>query len=129
MRTRLVKALPPPSGARRSWRSAAPSGHWAASTSPPGARSTESRHGLRLQQPDVTRIRARLEALPLAKRRKVPGLRAERADIMLAGAIVIEELMMFGGYHGLTICKQGVRDALLLRETFDRRGLTTCPSA
>jgi exopolyphosphatase/guanosine-5'-triphosphate,3'-diphosphate pyrophosphatase len=82
----------------------------------------QSRHGLRLLQPDVTRIRARLEALPLRKRRKVPGLRAERADIILAGAIVIEELMMFGGYHGLTICKQGVRDALLLRETFTEEG-------
>jgi hypothetical protein len=35
---------------------------------------------------------------------------------------VIEELMMFGGYHGLTICKQGVRDALLLRETFTEEG-------
>ncbi len=81
-----------------------------------------SRHGLRLQQPDVTRIRARLEALPLAKRRKVPGLRSERADIILAGAIVIEELMTFGGYHGMTICKQGVRDALLLRETFTDEG-------
>jgi exopolyphosphatase/guanosine-5'-triphosphate,3'-diphosphate pyrophosphatase len=81
-----------------------------------------SRHGLRLKQHDVTRIRARLEVLPLAKRRKVPGLRAERADIILAGSIVIEELMTFGGYHGLTICKQGVRDALLLRETFTHEG-------
>ena len=77
-----------------------------------------SRHGLRLQQPDVTRIRVRLESLPLQKRRQVPGLRSERADIIVAGAIVIEELMTFGGYYGLTICKQGVRDALLLRETF-----------
>jgi exopolyphosphatase / guanosine-5'-triphosphate,3'-diphosphate pyrophosphatase len=81
-----------------------------------------SRHGLRLQQADVTRIRARLEALPLGKRRQVPGLRAERADIIVAGAIVIEELMTFGGYYGLTICKQGVRDALLLRETFAEEG-------
>lgn len=81
-----------------------------------------SRHGLRLQQTDVTRIRVRLESLPLRKRREVPGLRAERADIIVAGAIVIEELMTFGGYHGLTICKQGVRDALLLRETFAEEG-------
>ena len=70
------------------------------------------------------RIRERLESLPLRKRRQVPGLRAERADIILAGAIVIEELMVFGGYHGLTVCTRGVRDGLLLRETFGRRGLT-----
>jgi exopolyphosphatase/guanosine-5'-triphosphate,3'-diphosphate pyrophosphatase len=81
-----------------------------------------SRHGLRLQQPDITRIRVRLESLPLRKRRQVPGLKAERADIIVAGAIVFEELMTFGGYYGLTICKQGVRDALLLRETFAAEG-------
>ena len=110
------------SGARRSWPSGAPCGPWRASTSPPEGEEHRSRHGLRLQQPDVTRIRVRLESLPIRKRRQVPGLRAERADIIVAGAIVIEELMTFGGYYGLTICKQGVRDALLLRETFAEEG-------
>jgi exopolyphosphatase/guanosine-5'-triphosphate,3'-diphosphate pyrophosphatase len=76
------------------------------------------RHGLRLQQADVARIRERLEALPLRRRRKVPGLKAERADIVVAGAVVIEELLTFGGYRAPTISQRGVRDALLLRETF-----------
>lgn len=82
----------------------------------PGARF---RHGLRLRQSDVTAIRERLEALPVKKRRRIPGLKSERADILLAGAIVIEELMTLGGYLTLTICTRGVRDGLLLRETFD----------
>jgi len=118
VRNRLVKALPP---ADRGEEIVALGGtvrtlgriHLAAR-----GEEHRSRHGLRLQQTDVTRIRSRLESLPIRKRRQVPGLRAERADIIVAGAIVIEELMMFGGYPGLTICKQGVRDALLLRETF-----------
>jgi exopolyphosphatase / guanosine-5'-triphosphate,3'-diphosphate pyrophosphatase len=78
-----------------------------------------SRHGLRLQQSDVTAIREQLEALPLRKRRRLPGLKAERADIILAGAITIEELMVFGGYLALTVSKGGVRDGVLWRETFD----------
>ena len=122
VRNRFVKALPP---AERGEEIVALGGtvralgriHLAAR-----GEEHRSRHGLRLQQPDVTRIRSRLESLPIRKRRQVPGLRAERADIIVAGAIVIEELMMFGGYHGLTICKQGVRDALLLRETFAEEG-------
>jgi exopolyphosphatase / guanosine-5'-triphosphate,3'-diphosphate pyrophosphatase len=77
-----------------------------------------ARHGLRLRQSDVTAIRERLELVPL-RRRRIRGLRAERADIMLAGTMVVEELMQFGGYRTLTVCTLGVRDGVLLRETFN----------
>ncbi len=80
------------------------------------------RHGLTLQQSDITAIRERLEALSQRKRRTIRGLKAERADIILAGAIVIEEIMVFGGYLRLMVCTRGVRDGILLRETFNGRG-------
>ena len=86
----------------------------------PGER--KHRHGLRLYQSDVTAIRERLETLSPRKRRKIRGLNSERSDIILAGAIVIEELMVFGGYLTLVVCTRGVRDGVLLRETFNRRG-------
>ena len=75
------------------------------------------RHGLRLRQSDVTAIREQLEGLSPRKRLKIRGLERERADIILAGAIVIEEAMVFGGYLTLVVCSRGVRDGLLLRET------------
>jgi exopolyphosphatase/guanosine-5'-triphosphate,3'-diphosphate pyrophosphatase len=80
------------------------------------------RHGLSLRQSDVTAIRERLEGLSRGKRKKIRGLKSERADIILAGAMVIEETMVFGGYLTLVVCTRGVRDGILLRETFDRRG-------
>jgi exopolyphosphatase/guanosine-5'-triphosphate,3'-diphosphate pyrophosphatase len=80
------------------------------------------RHGLALCQSDVTAIRERLEGASPRKREKVRGLKSERADIILAGAMVIEETMVFGGYLTLVVCTRGVRDGILLRETFDRRG-------
>ena len=82
----------------------------------------KDRHGLRLAKSDVTAVRERLERLSPRKRRKIRGLKAERADIILAGAIVIEELMIFGGYLTLVVCTRGVRDGLLLHETFNGRG-------
>jgi exopolyphosphatase/guanosine-5'-triphosphate,3'-diphosphate pyrophosphatase len=78
-----------------------------------------SRHGLRLRPSDVVAIRERLEPLVLAERRRLPSLKAERADIILAGAVVIEELLTFGGYLMLVVGTCGVRDGLLYRETFD----------
>jgi exopolyphosphatase/guanosine-5'-triphosphate,3'-diphosphate pyrophosphatase len=79
------------------------------------------RHGMRMEQADVTAIRERLEHLSLRRRRRVLGLRAERADIIVAGAVVIEEVLVFGGYRALVVCTRGVRDGVLLRETFNGR--------
>jgi exopolyphosphatase/guanosine-5'-triphosphate,3'-diphosphate pyrophosphatase len=80
------------------------------------------RHGLLLRQSDVTTIRERLEGLSRRKRRRIRNLKAERVDIILAGAIVIEEVMVFGGYLTLAVCTRGIRDAILQRETFPGRG-------
>jgi len=80
------------------------------------------RHGLLLHQSDVTTIRERLEGLSRRKRRRIRSLKAERVDIILAGAIVIEEVMVFGGYLTLAVCTRGIRDAILQRETFAGRG-------
>ena len=80
------------------------------------------RHGLRLHQSDVTAVRERLEGLSQRKRRRIRSLKAERVDIILAGAIVIEEVMVFGGYLSLAVCTRGIRDAILRRETFSGRG-------
>jgi len=55
------------------------------------------------------------------KRGTIRGLKRERADIILAGAIVIEEAMVFGGYLRLVVCTRGVGDGILLRETFNGR--------
>jgi len=78
-----------------------------------------SRHGLRLQPSDVAAIRNQLERLPGRLRQQVPGLKAERADTILAGILVLEELMsLFGHDADLTVCTAGVRDGLLWREAF-----------
>ena len=49
----------------------------------------------------------------MRQRRRIRGLKAERADVILAGAVVIEELMALGGYEVLTVCDEGVRHGLL----------------
>ena len=78
-----------------------------------------SRHGLRLQRSDLIAIRNRLARLPGRLRHHVRGLKAERADTILAGALVLEELMLlFGDNADLTVCTAGVRDGLLWSEAF-----------
>ena len=79
-----------------------------------------SPHSLRLRREEVAELRERLEPLSVRQRRRVRGLKAERADIILAGAVVIEELMALGGYEVLTVSAEGVRHGLLIQETFRR---------
>ena len=81
-------------------------------------RNGASLHWPRLERGEIARLRERLEPLTIRQRRRVRGLKAERADVILAGAVVIEELMTLGGYEILTICDEGVRHGLLLQETF-----------
>jgi exopolyphosphatase/guanosine-5'-triphosphate,3'-diphosphate pyrophosphatase len=78
--------------------------------------------GLRLAATDLAALRARVERLPLARRRRLPDLKAGRAEMIVAGAVILEEVVARGGYPGLTICEQGVRHGILLRETFGGEG-------
>jgi exopolyphosphatase/guanosine-5'-triphosphate,3'-diphosphate pyrophosphatase len=83
--------------------------------------SRRSLHGLRLDAAPLSALRMRLEALPVRRRREVPGLKAERADTILAGAIIVEELLALAGATALTVCGRGVRHGVLIQETFGGR--------
>jgi hypothetical protein len=75
-------------------------------------------HALRLRRPDVAALRQRLQALPVQRRRRLQGLESERVEIILAAAVVIEQLTDLGGYPTLTVCTREVRHGLLMAETF-----------
>ena len=85
-----------------------------------GERRRRPVHGYRLHLDDVAALRARLERLPVRRRGDVPGLKAERADTILAGAVIVEEILALTRQTTLTVCGRGVRHGVLIRETFDR---------
>jgi exopolyphosphatase / guanosine-5'-triphosphate,3'-diphosphate pyrophosphatase len=82
-----------------------------------GARA--SVHGLRLPRREVTLVRERLQGLPSLDR-LMPGLKPERADIVLAGSIVIEEVMALTRGDTVIVCDRSVRHGFLIHETFLR---------
>jgi len=71
--------------------------------------------GYEMTRSDVRHVLDRLAFLPIAGRRAVPGLNPDRADIILAGLVVIERVMKWMQVNRLVIHDQGVRDGLLLR--------------
>ena len=54
----------------------------------------------------------RLAALPATKRSSVPGIKPARADLILAGAIVVHGVLRAGGFEGLEVTEAGLREGV-----------------
>jgi exopolyphosphatase/guanosine-5'-triphosphate,3'-diphosphate pyrophosphatase len=81
------------------------------------ARRGETRdgiHGTIIERDEIRQLLETLVGMSLADRRKVPGLRAERADIIVAGLAVVAELLGVVRTDRVTVSGFGLRDGLLL---------------
>ncbi|HXD55698.1 MAG TPA: Ppx/GppA phosphatase family protein [Solirubrobacteraceae bacterium] len=54
----------------------------------------------------------RLAALPAAERASVPGIKPARADLILAGAVVVREALRAGGFEALETTEAGLREGV-----------------
>ncbi len=62
----------------------------------------------------LRQVVALLAALPLEERRKVPGLQPERADIILAGAAILDAFMQELRVPEIHVSERGLREGLLV---------------
>lgn len=63
----------------------------------------------------VSKITDDLRSKTLAERRKIPGLKPERADVVLAGAMVLLEIMQHFSFEKVIVSDRGLRYGLLLK--------------
>ena len=68
----------------------------------------------RLGREALKKVAEVLCSLPLEERRRVPGINPERADILVAGAAVIETLMDLFGLKEIRVSDRSLRDGLLV---------------
>ena len=73
----------------------------------------EKVHGATLTLAEIEALLARLAALPVKARAALPGMEPKRADVILAGALVVAEAMRATGFDRLTVSDRGVRWGLL----------------
>jgi exopolyphosphatase / guanosine-5'-triphosphate,3'-diphosphate pyrophosphatase len=66
-------------------------------------------HGYLMSRAALRDLITRMTSLPRRERKRIPGLKADRADIMLAGAVVIDALMQAAGVERIEVCAQGLR--------------------
>ena len=85
----------------------------------------EEVQGFMLTDAALEELIERLAALPAAERNTVPGIKPARADIILAGALAIQQVMRQGEFDALEVTGAGLREGIL----FERRLLTSQTSA
>ena len=71
-------------------------------------------HGYPLWDHDLEALAELLGEMPAPKRRAVPGIGADRADVVLAGLVVFEELIRATGADRIHVAGTGIREGLAL---------------
>jgi exopolyphosphatase/guanosine-5'-triphosphate,3'-diphosphate pyrophosphatase len=80
-------------------------------------------HGYEVLRSEVVHLLAMLIRKDLKGRRTIPGLNQDRADIIVAGVVVIDELLRFFDANRVLVNERGIREGLILR-AMKRLGLT-----
>jgi exopolyphosphatase/guanosine-5'-triphosphate,3'-diphosphate pyrophosphatase len=79
-------------------------------------------HGSLLTLAEVTRQVSVYRQMPVAERKRIPGLEPKRADVILAGAFLVQRIMQGFGVEEVIVSDQGIRYGLL----YERLGRVEC---
>jgi exopolyphosphatase / guanosine-5'-triphosphate,3'-diphosphate pyrophosphatase len=75
--------------------------------------------GYRLTAEALADLVERLAALPASQRGAVPGVKPERGDLILAGAIVVQAALESAGAAALEVTEAGLREGIFLTTLLD----------
>ena len=73
-------------------------------------------HGYSFSRERLEEMSAMLRGMTLHQRENVPGLSRDRADLILAGAVILNALMRRGRFAELTVSGQGLREGLFYEQ-------------
>ncbi len=79
-----------------------------------GKRPKETLHHVAVSREGIREVRRRLVASDLKTRLRMPGLDEQRADIVVAGAIVFDEILEGLGAREVLLCEWALREGILL---------------
>jgi len=110
---RMVKAKVKEYGARRAWGSSGTIINLAEIINKMFKKNGNGGH-LVLTRKNLKKLVPALCSLTLEERRKVPGINPDRADIIVAGAILMETIMEEFGLEEMCVTRRELRDGLLI---------------
>jgi exopolyphosphatase / guanosine-5'-triphosphate,3'-diphosphate pyrophosphatase len=79
-----------------------------------GPQLWDRRAGFEASRSEIKHLIERLRRTPSADRASVPGIPADRADIIVAGFLIMERVLKHLGANAVRIHDRGIRDGLIL---------------
>ena len=79
-----------------------------------GAVTAEGLRSRRINVKQIRRVRRQLARMTLAERLRIPGLDPRRADLAVAGSILLDTILKKLGARELTLCDLALREGLAL---------------
>jgi exopolyphosphatase / guanosine-5'-triphosphate,3'-diphosphate pyrophosphatase len=71
-------------------------------------------HGYELPLKDLREMINRFRKLNYAERSAIPGMSDRRAEIIVAGAVILQEAMILLGLETVTICERSLREGVIV---------------
>jgi exopolyphosphatase / guanosine-5'-triphosphate,3'-diphosphate pyrophosphatase len=75
--------------------------------------------GMVIERAALDELVARLASLPAAERATVPGIKPARADLILAGAVVVQSVLEAGRFDGLETTEAGLREGVFFERLLE----------
>jgi exopolyphosphatase/guanosine-5'-triphosphate,3'-diphosphate pyrophosphatase len=77
---------------------------------------------LRVPAKQIRKLRERAVKLPLAQRLRMPGLEPRRADLVVAGSVLLDTILRQLGAKDITLCDLALREGVILDYIHRNRG-------
>ena len=90
---------------------------------------TNGVQGMVLERKALDELVQRLASLPAAERSSIPGIKPARADLILAGAVVVQGVLEAGGFDGLLSTEAGLREGVFFERLLGERPPATAGAA
>jgi exopolyphosphatase / guanosine-5'-triphosphate,3'-diphosphate pyrophosphatase len=71
-------------------------------------------HGCQIQLPALRSLIHRLRRMTVAERMTIEGISDRRAEIIIAGAVVLQEAMAMLGMQSLSVCERSLREGVIV---------------
>jgi len=75
--------------------------------------------GFRIKQGRLDGLIEKLASMPASERSSIKGIKYARADLILAGAIVVQSVMEFGGFDAIEVTEAGLREGIFFSAYLD----------
>ncbi|WP_373544483.1 HD domain-containing protein [Chamaesiphon sp.] len=71
-------------------------------------------HGVEIRLPELRHLIHRLRRMTVAERATIEGMSERRSEIIIAGAIILQEAMAMLGMQSLSVCERSLREGVIV---------------